>query len=263
MSLPPIEFTPALLEPAPHGLFPVVDWTDAADDEPLRWLAGVNFQVFNFGLGDAFEVWGHPYCATEDDLDPEADRKDTGVRPALPDTFEAVTVYAHDQCDLRRASQAEVRTRAQQVLRMQEQRQVERMLAARMDGDATAAGAVTSHANIVAAVGMLEARLAAVGVQGVLHASPMLAAAAVQSRVAVLSGARYRSPLGHTWVFGGGYTDGMSPAQLVATSPLHGWRDSPAVREVPAYEDNTFHVIAERSFVVGYEALVGAAGISG
>lgn len=257
MSLPPIDHEPALQNPSPYGLFPVVDWTEAADGEPLRWLAGVNFKTYNFGLGDAFEVWTHSYCAAEDDLDPEADRKDTGVRAALPDTFEALTVYAHDQCDLTPASRREVRTRASQVLRIQEQNQLELNLSERMLEDTTSAAA----ANIIDAVSQLETALARTSTLGVIHASAEWAAYAANANLVRWSSGGMLTPLGHRWAFGGGYADGLG-ANLVATSPLHGWRNAPQVREVPAHLDNTFHVIAERSFVVGYEAAVGAVVIS-
>lgn len=259
MSLPPIDYEPALLNPSPYGLFPVVDWTEAADGEPLRWLAGVNFKTYNFGLGEAFNVWSHPYCVAEEDLDPEDDRKDTGVRAALPDTFVALTVYAHDQCDLTPASQREVRTHASQVLRLQEQQQVEKVLAERLAVDAADAPAL-AIAGAVSAVGTLEAFFANAGVQGVIHAPANLAAELVSKNVAKLSGSTYRSPLGHTYSFGAGYLD--NGPNLFGTSPLHGWRNAPQVRPVAAHLDNTFHVIAERSYVVGYEALVASITIS-
>ncbi|MDF3281682.1 hypothetical protein P3L18_08275 [Gordonia sp. N1V] len=65
-------------------------------------------------------------------------------------------------------------------------------------------------------------------------------------------------PLGHTWVIGGGYVDGLGKA-LIATSPTYGWRDEVAVRETISAENNEFIAIAERSVVVGWETAVATA----
>lgn len=114
----------------------------------------------------------------------------------------------------------------QQNLRLREQVAVERTFADRLLDDAPTPMAV---ADIVAAVGHLEAALAVTGTLGYIHASPALVAAASAANLVQRSGTGLTTPPGHKWVFGGGYVDGLD-AVLVATSPTFGWRDQVAVR---------------------------------
>jgi hypothetical protein len=67
--------------------------------------------------------------------------------------------------------------------------------------------------------------------------------------------------MGHRLVFGGGYVDGLGDT-LVGTSQPFGWRNAVAIREAIDERHNLFVAIAERSVVVGYEALVGAVAIT-
>ena len=249
--LSPVPFEPPLVNPAPNGLFGVAQWTE--ESGPLRWLpGGVDVRVFNYGGGTQFGVWTADWCAAESDLD-ETDVKD-GVRPDFPDTFLAVTTFATDKCDLLERSRAEVRVRAQQVHRLQEPNQVEAELAGRMLSDA---GVPVGVSGVVDAVGRLEAALAKTNTVGLIHASAALAASAVQANLVRYQGGKLVSPLGHTWVFGGGYVDALGEV-LVATSPVFGWRGPVELRDAPSMDVNEFVAVAERSLVVGYEAMVGA-----
>ena len=65
------------------------------------------------------------------------------------------------------------------------------------------------------------------------------------------------SPLGHTWVFGGGYVDGLENV-IIATSPTYGWRDEVQLRTAIDERHNTFAAVAERTVLVGYEHLIAA-----
>lgn len=112
--------------------------------------------------------------------------------------------------------------------------------------------------DIVAAVGHLEAELAKTNTVGLIHASAAVAAAVAQANLIVTSGGAARTPLGHLWVFSGGYVEGLGKA-LVATSPTYGWRDTVAVRDTFAPTENEYLAIAERSVVVGYERAVATA----
>lgn len=251
----PVVFEAPLVNPSPNGLFAATSWTDQAD--PLRWLAsGVDVRVFNYGGEAAFGVWAPAWCAQEDDLGPD-DIKD-GERPEFPDTYVAMTAWAYDQCDLTADSQAEVRQRAAQTLRLQEQNAVEAAFATRLLADA---GAAAPAADVVAAVSHLEGLLAATNTLGFIHASATLAAYAAQAQLIVRSGATLKTPLGHTWVFGGGYVAGLADT-LVATSPTFGYRGEPKVVGAERLEWNRFIAVAERSLVVGYEAAIGAAEIT-
>jgi hypothetical protein len=254
--LPAIEFEAPLVNPAPGGLYPVTAWTE--NTGPSRFLGeGVRVRVHNFGGEASTGVWGASWCASPDDLGPD-DIK-TGERPEFLDPFEPVTVWSYDQCDLTEPSQVEVRARAAQNLRLREQVMVEREFAARLLADVDT---LDTAADIVGAVGHLEALFAETNTVGVIHASATWAASAAQAQLLVRSGTGLRTPLGHLWVFGGGYVDGLTDT-LVGTSPTFGWRDEVALRETVKAEWNQFIAIAERSVVVGFEALVGAVDVTG
>lgn len=253
--LAPVRYDAPLVNPSPNGLFPATAWTD--DDGPPRWQAGVDVRVYNYPPTD-FGVWAAAWDAVDADL--TDDDVKTGVRPAFPDTFVALTTYGYDDGALADWSQAEVLARAQQAHRLLEPNAAEAALAARMLTDV---GTLHTAADIVGAVGQLEALLAQTDTLGFIHASAAWAASAAQAMLIVRSGAALKTPLGHTWVFGGGYVgeDGLADT-LVATSPTFGFRGPVAVRSAVKTEWNRFAAVAERSLLVGYEALVGAVTIT-
>ncbi|TXH21490.1 MAG: hypothetical protein E6R06_19750 [Mycobacterium sp.] len=257
-SLLPEFFEAPLVNPSPGGLYAATSWTETPPDEPSRFItSGVEIRPHNYGGLDSFGIWTADWCAQPDDLT-DTDIKD-GTRPTGLEAFDPVTVWAYDECDMTPQSQLEVQTRVQQNLRLLESVAVEREFAARAKADA---GAATSVADVTAAVAALEAAFALTNTVGFIHASPALASAAAEANLLVRGGAGLRTPLGHLWVFGGGYVDGLG-STLVATSPTFGWRDQPTVR--PAFETkhSTYAAIAERSVVVGYEAAVVAVKIGG
>lgn len=255
MSLDPVEFIAPLVNPAPTGLYSATNWT--TEDGPPRWLpAGVQFRTRNYGGDAAFGVWGAAWCVDPDDL--TDDDIKTGTRPGDPDPFTAVTVWGYDQCDPRQVSQDEVRERAQQNLRIQEQTAVEKEFATDL---LTRAGTPGTADDLVAAVAKLEAALAKTDTVGVIHASAAYAAVAAQQQLLVRAGSALKTPMGHLWVFGGGYVDNLD-ATLVATSPVFGWRTDVAVRAALKYEWNRFGVVAERSVVLGAETVVASVTIT-
>ena len=248
----PGHFVPPLLNPSPQGLYAATAWQESAD--PLRWLPdGVQIETWNFD--GAFGVWEADWCAQEADLDDEVKR---GFRPEFPDAFQAMTLWGADECDLTRASRSEVETRAQHSLRMNEQVAAETAVAARLLADAGTPGAAAS---IVETVGLLEAAFAKTSTTGLIHASAGLAAVAAEKGLVTRSGAKLLTPLGHQWVFGGGYVDTLDDT-LVASSPTFGWRGAVQTRAVPELQYNQYRAVAERSLVIGYEAVVAAATIS-
>jgi len=250
-------FDAPLVNPSPGGLYAVTQWADQG--EPYRWLPrGVQIWTHNYGGEEAFGVWGADWCAHEADLSP-TDVKE-GERPpeSFLDPFAPITVWAEDHCDMTVESQDQVRTRAHQNLRLLEQVAVEREFAARMLLDAAGAPSVSG---LVAAVGELEDAFAETNTVGLIHARPGLASVAAQAQLLVRSGSVLKTPLGHTWVFGGGYVTGLGN-KLVATSPTYGWRGEVATRSATKPEWNRFGVIVERSLVVGYESLIGAVTVS-
>ncbi|WP_133690958.1 hypothetical protein [Mycobacterium sp. BK086] len=247
-------FDAPLVNPSPNGLFGATRWQE--DEGPLRWLKpGVDVRVFNYGGEGQFGVWEADVLATADDLD-DAEAK-RGERPEFPDTFVSLTSWAADECMLGEARQAESRVRASQVFRLQEPNAVEAAVAARLLDDA---GTPADVDNLVAAVGYLEAKFAQTNTLGLIHASAKWAAPAAQAQLVVRTNSVLKTPLGHTWVFGGGYVDTLDDT-LVATSPTFGWRGTEQLYESNRVEVNMFRAIVERSVLVGFEALVGAAEI--
>lgn len=247
--LDPVRFDAPLVNPSPNGLYGVTTW----DETTLpRWLAsGVEVRPHNYGGEDAFGVWAAEWCG-----DPGDEIKD-GTRPEPDDPFLPITVWAYAQCDLTAPSKVETRARAQQNLRLLEQNAVEREFSARLLADV---GTPEAAADIIAAVGYLEGELAKAGVIGLIHASADLAAYAARFNLITRAGGVLKTPLGHTWVFGGGYVEGLGDT-LVATSPTFGWRDTVSLREADEVRYNQFVAVAERSAVVGYEKAVAAATI--
>lgn len=255
-AFPPVVFDSPLVNPAPNGVFGAVTWVE--DTGPLRWLGGgVDVRVFNHGGGPSYGVWQADPFALDGDLEAD-DVKAPGVRPADPDTFQPFTSWAADYCGLPATAQAETLQRALQIHKLQEQTAVEDFLVSRLLADA---GTATQVDDIVAAVSEIEGLFAATSTVGVIHASAKLAAYAVKDGLAKQNGSRWLSPLGHQWIFGGGYMDGLADT-LVATSPLFGWRGPVVPREVIKSEWNRHYVIAERSLVVGYEAALGAVSLT-
>ncbi|WKG06634.1 hypothetical protein [Mycolicibacterium sp. HK-90] len=247
-----VPFTPPPVNPAPNGLYGATQWTP--ETGPTRWLdGGVQIRpAGNYGGETSFGVWNADWCASLDDLTPD-DRK-AGLRPENPAPFEAMTVWAADECDLTEPSQTEVHQRAAQVFRLEEQNAVERQFAARLLTDSDNPGQAD---DIVDAVSQLEDALGRTNTQGFIHASTGWAARAAQANLLIRSGTGLTTPLGHRWVFGGGYIAGLT-STLMATSQPFGWRSDVQVRTATDERANSFIAIAERSVVVGYERLVGA-----
>ena len=254
----PVRFDAPLVNPSPNGLFAVTTWSTSEEGEPLRWLpAGIEIRSFNYGGAGAFGIWDADWCAAEGDLT-EDDVKQ-GVRPTDLDAFTAGTVWSADECDLTAPSRAEVKVRAEQNLRLQEQIAVESEFATRVLADA---GTPDTAADIVGAVARLESLFAVANTVGLIHASAVWAASAAQANLIRFNGASMVTPLGHKWVFGGGYVDALDD-KLVATSPTFGWRSPVVLRTAEKLEWNRFHAIAERSVLVGCEAVLGAVDVTG
>lgn len=249
----PVLFTAPRQNPAPQGLFAATQWTEVGESEPSRHLNGVEIRGENYGGENAAGVWDADWCAVPS-LG-SAQRKE-GERPDWLDPFEPITVWAYDQCDLTAPSRAEVRARAQQLLRVQEQTAVEREFAARLLSEAAALpSGIETAASLKLAIGYLEGVLAQTNTIGFIHIGAQWVAQ--ETGLFKRNGAAFTSPGGHTVVVGGGYVDGLADT-IVATSQPFGWRDQPSVREAIDERHNIFAAVAERSFVVGVETVVGA-----
>ncbi|OBF42823.1 hypothetical protein A5719_10290 [Mycolicibacterium peregrinum] len=252
----PVAFTPPPLNPTTFGLYGAVG-TWQPDDQG-RWRHGVDFRPGgNYGGAGSFGVWAADWCASPGDLGPD-DIK-TGTRPAGLDPFGPVVVWAYDECDLTEPSRADVQARVAQVLRLEEQVAVERELAGRLLLDAAELPGVPATAtSLAAAVGALEAAAALTNTVAYFHiGAQWVSQDASAGQLFKRSGTTWTSPLGNVWVVGGGYVDGLEN-HIVATSQPYGWRDEPVVRTAIDQGANTFAAVAERTVLVGYEALVAA-----
>lgn len=252
-------FDPPLVKPNPIGVYQHVNWEQNGD--PFRFLMGqgVVFRPHNYGGEDAFGVWDVPWCVNPDDRtsDEEVALK-TGTRPAISGIpFAPQTVYGFDQnqCgDLSDASINEVRTRAAHNLNLLEQIAAEHVLAERMAADLT--GSPDPAYDINEALGLLEDALAKTGTLGFIHAAPKWASAEFGLVLGTAPGP-FKTPLGNTWVFGGGYVDTLGDV-LVATSQIFGWRGTARLQEAVQHQTNSFVAVVERSVLLGYEKLVAA-----
>lgn len=264
--LAPVEFQPPVLPPAdPLGLDAATTWIEEiGGDAARRWLpGGVQFRLRNHQPSAAFGIWGADWCANPDDLDPEDDVKGgPAVEDDDPAPYLAVVAWAADRLErcgnLSAFDRGQVVERARQTFALREPVALETEFATRLLADA---GTPETVPDLVEAVGHLEEQFAATGTTGLLHARAGLLARAEHLRLIVRDGSALLSPAGLRWVFGAGYADTLGD-KLIGTSPIFGWRDQVEVREAINYTRNEFIAIAERSSVIGIEAVIGAAVIT-
>lgn len=249
----PLHFEAPAVNPTTFGLYAAIGtWTEIAEGEPSRHLTGVEVRGMNYPADQSSGVWDAPWCQP-----PALDgpRKE-GTRPDILDPFDPITVWAYDECDLTEPSRAEVQARAAQVMRLREQVMVEREFAERLKLDAADLdGPAQTAASFKAAVGYLEGAMALTATTGYFHAGAQWASQ--EFGLVIKSGTRWVSPLGHVWVFGGGYVEGLGD-QIIATSQPYGWRDQVQLRTAIDERHNVFAAIAERTVLVGYEAVIAA-----
>lgn len=188
-----------------------------------------------------------------------ADETKQGVRQDILDPFAAITVWAADECDLTLPSRTEIVENAQQILRLEEQPMVEREFAERLKLDAADLGAPQTAASLKLAVGYLEGAMALTNTVGYFHVGAQWASQ--ELGIFNKNGTRWVSPLGHIWVIGGGYVEGLDD-QIVATSQPFGWRDTPTTRAAIDERHNRYVAVAERSVTIGYEAVIAAVTIT-
>ena len=136
---------------------------------------------------------------------------------------------------------------------------VEREFAERLKLDAADLGAPQTATSLKAAVGYLEGAMALTNTIGYFHVGAQWASQ--EFGLFTKNGTRWVSPLGHIWVIGGGYVEGLDD-QIIATSKPYGWRDTPTTRTAVDQYHNVFVAVAERSVTIGYEACIAAVTIT-
>ncbi|BBZ08286.1 hypothetical protein MDOR_24550 [Mycolicibacterium doricum] len=198
-------------------------------------------------------MWGAPWCSVPPIEN--AERK-IGTRPAILDPFDPMTVWAYDECDLTEPSRREVEQRAAQLFRLEEQPTAEREFAARLLVDAAdVPGGIAVRPTLKEAIAYLEGAMAETNTVGFFHVGAHLPA--IETTLFAKSGTARVSPSGNTWVIGGGYVAGLG-STIVATSQPFGWRDAVQIRTAIDERHNLYAAVAERSLVIGYEALLAA-----
>lgn len=250
--LAPFVFEAPPVNPSPNGLFAVTDWQPEGDG---RWQNGVEVRGTSYGGENAFGIWPNDNCTYGST--PAPGQKKEGDRPDILDQFDPIVVWAYDECDPTEPSKREVRARAAQILRLEEQVAVEAEFGSRLLSDLV--GAPATRPTLKEAVAYIEGELAKTNTLGLLHIAADLPA--LEAGLFIGSGTQKKSPSGHTWVIGGGYIEGLENT-IVATSQTFGWRDAPTVREALDAKTNTFAAVAERTVVIGYEAIVAAVTIT-
>lgn len=260
-TLLPVRFTPPWLDlDLPHGLYAATVWPAGAEDRP-RWLAaGLEIELLNFTHKTQVQKWTQDWCGPASEItDSKAiDRED---RPDPP-VFTASTAVAWDQTqcgDLSIEARSEAHARAAKILELNEQLIAEKDFATAL---LAADGTPGTVADLVTAIGFLEAKLLATGTTGLIHADAKLAAVAAEKNLlrADLDGT-LRTPLGHRWVLGGGYVDTLG-GTLVATTPVYGWQSTVVQEDTVEHTGNRYYSMAERSVVLGYERLVASVTIT-
>lgn len=235
-----------------YGLYAAATLYDTGE-VPRELIAGVDIYPYNCDTG--FGSFAPDIC---DDTPPE---KAPGARGALKHA-DPLVVWGAAECAPDQTEQAEM-SRARHIRELNEPLVVESNFAARILTDA---GAADTAASFLEAVGKIEVYLGELGYNGYIHASRKWAAVAADLKL--LNGsAVYRTPLGNTWVFGGGYDSALGDT-LVATGQLFVWRSLPFERVVTtgshatAKYNNTVYALSERSVTVGYECAAHAVTIT-
>lgn len=253
--LPQMDWDPPQVSPAPSGLFAAVSWTEQGNG-PLRWLGdgGLQVRTINYGFEANVRTW------TEEpfELSP-SQSKNYADRPEYLPPFLGTTVFASDGCGLRNVNQVEARRNASAWLARQAPVQVAETFAGRLLDDA---GTPSTAASILSAIGALESSLAQSNSLGFIHLNPLWAVALARYQLIIRSGSTLRSPLGHTYVFDGGYVNGLGDT-LVATSQVYGWRGSEQDKESWDHRTNQFIAVAEQSFLLSYEDVIDSVSIAG
>jgi len=239
------------VNPLPNGLFAATDWQP---EGAARWLSGVEVRGINYGGENAFGIWPNDNCVYGSE--PVPGQKKEGDRPDILDVFDPIVVWAYDECDPTAPSRAEVQARAAQILRLEEQVAIEAEFGNRLLLDV---GAPATRPSLKEGVAYIEGELAKTNTLGFLHIAADLPA--LEAGLFIGSGTQKKSPAGHTWVIGGGYIAGLDNT-IVATSQPFGWRDTPTTRTALDAKTNTFAAVAERTVVIGYEAVIAAVTIT-
>lgn len=235
--------------PHRYGLFTAATLLENATGHELT---GVEYEAVCSSRVDLYPAPCRPGDTTS--------RVKTPSRTTVPVNGTPFAAYAADDCLLGR-DPAEARAQLRERFRAGEQYAVERGIFLGELGNlpnlhAAEVIPTTAPVDLVDALGLLDAWLAAHGGAGLLHAPMTLAHRAAREQLVIPSGPRAASLLGSTWVFGAGYP-GTPPADggpddgalwLYATPPIRLRRT--ALIEPGSWDDGGFDRAQNLGFLV-------------
>ena len=231
-------YVPPAATPAPYGLYSAATVLEVPD--PTRLAYGILVRNINCGPAD---VWPIDCAADISELSKTGDR--------TPDeTFDSgLVAYSVDSCGGLLGDSDEQRSRAENVLRLQERVKVENHVAAELAARAPVPVAATS---LVDALSKLDDLIAPFGFTGVIHARPGLVNEATSMHLAEKVGTALKTPSGHTWAFGAGYTV-FAANTLYATGPVVIHRGPVAAQDGLDVQHNDRLWVAEREAAFAWE----------
>lgn len=248
--------TPAMVVDPPeprglrYGLFNVIN---GPYDLPLPHgvAGGVTYQPVSCGHAHI-----HPnMCHADIRYAKEFDANDSFI------TANPFIVYSSLQCGTAGSSPESLDAKVRRRLANGEQTQAEVALAVLLAGAATPVA--SPDPTLTGVIGGLEQWLygsatASYGNVGYLHASPRVAAYAMEENLIVKDGPLLRTHMGSIWVFGGGYPD-TDPATIYISGQVTAWRD-PQVFVTPPDQTldlvhNQYYMLAERAYAVTYDCV--------
>lgn len=254
-----ITHEPALLGPPSKGLFEAVDWLQ--EGEPLRFLAsGATVRQPNFVSTLQVGTWDEDWNVAAADVSTDKVIK----RGDLTDLdFAAFTLYAYDQdpCPHRLMDSAmtAVRTRATALLARHEQALAETKIKTAFDANTPTAATPTDLGGAVSAVETGLAKALLDSGDGYVFANVEDATALLAGQFIEKRGGQYFTALDYRVIF---TTNLVAKGEFRGTTKLYGWRGPITTRDHVEHTANDYIAIAERSMVIGYEAVVVAADVT-
>lgn len=244
--------------PEPRGLrYGLLQAANGPLDLPTHGLAGgIVYESVSCGFARSYATLCHTDERTgEKEFDPDE----------TPITRESFVVYASLACGSAGKTSADLETKVRRRLANGEQAQAEAGMATILATGATPL--IPPGLTLADTIGELEQWLygsdalpapadAQYGNVGYLHASPRIAAHAMDADLIVPDGPLLRTRMGTIWVFGGGYPD---DGTIYISGNVTVWR-APDVfvsppRQLLNQTTNQYHLIAEREYVVSYDCV--------
>jgi len=220
---------------------------------PHALASGVRFKPVSCGTVHIYEI----SCPTDDPAEKVFDPQTPYVEG------DSSALYASLECSRVGTSAAQMEDDVRRRLANGEQTGAETLMASALAAAATPLVA-PNDASISSVLGELEAFLydadqAAYGNVGFIHSPVRYAAYLGANGLLIRDGAVWRTHMGTIVVFGGGYPD---DGTIYVSGNVTVWRAAdanvPPAEQTWDHETNTFKLIAEREYVVGYDCVAGS-----